>query len=531
MNARRHDRGTVLIVAVIAMLVLGVLSFSFALLSRVEVTTGVNYKAQAQAEALAEAGLEHGRDAVRGATRERCGFTPWTDPGNASSYGCGSGLTKLLFDGVGLGAGDYSAVIDNDCSPLVPAAIQDASCGGASPTRDTNETAVLTAWATVANGQGRARVRAIVGIDSAWRHICSNSSQDYSPGYCNEPANRNGSPAVVPGDPNEYPGGPAAYDDLPRPQLGCSAIDPTLHGETAASCPPGQTYGYPYPSGKRLVVAGDRSKANCDAGGETYQGFFDCALSTPCSPSICGGSGRSACVKASDSRIHPDFVRATAPGVCGAAGATGMVFRGAPPPDASYGAPGAGVLVYVMRGTVAPWTSAGCCDFTLQANDFHGTVVIEGNGQPGCSGSNRDLVHRNGVRIWTQPNVYGYPLAYLIFDPVEAVAAAPEPTANPLDPQETCADVGGAPGTAVHGIVYSGGNVEFNEAVVDGGVVAFQIQTQAGSSSYRYNPTYGQAAPPPGFAAGVGGPVVLVRKSFMVCADYAADTGGGSPCR
>jgi len=140
-------------------------------------------------------------------------------------------------------------------------------------------------------------------------------------------------------------------------------------------------------------------------------------------------------------------------------------------------------------------------------------------------------VHGSGGRTWTQPNVYGYPLAYLVFDPVEAVADAPEPTANPLDPQETCAHVGGAPGTAVHGVVYSGGNVEFNEVVLDGGVVAFQIQTEGGSASFGYNPTYGQAAPPPGFLAGVGSTVVLVRKSLTVCVNYAADSGGGSSCQ
>ena len=99
------------------MLVLGILSFSFALLSRIEMTTGVNYKVQAQAEALAEAGLERGRDAVRTAAGEGCGFTKWTDPSDSSSYGCGAGLAKLLFNGVGLGAGSYSAVIDNDCEP------------------------------------------------------------------------------------------------------------------------------------------------------------------------------------------------------------------------------------------------------------------------------------------------------------------------------------------------------------------------------------------------------------------------------
>ena len=163
MNATRYDQGgSVLIIAVIAMLIFGILSFSFALLSRLEVTTGVNYKAQAQAEALAEAGLERGRDAVRTAADASgaCGFSRWTDPGNSSSYGCDAGPAKLLFSGIPLGAGAYSVVIDNDCSPLVPAAIQDPGCPGQ---RDTNETAVLTAWATAANGLGRARVRAVRG--------------------------------------------------------------------------------------------------------------------------------------------------------------------------------------------------------------------------------------------------------------------------------------------------------------------------------------------------------------------------------
>jgi hypothetical protein len=518
----RSEYGSVLIIAVIAMLVLGILSFSFALLSRIEMTTGVNYKLQAQAEALAEAGLERGRDEVRAAAAEGCGFTKWTDPGGSSSYGCGPGLAKLLFNGVSLGAGTYSVVIDNDCNspqPLVPASLQDTSCPGG---RDTNETAILTAWATTTNGQGRARVRAVLGIDNPWKHVCSNSSQDNYPGYCNEPGNRNGNPSIVPADPNEYPGGPAAYDDLPRPQLGCSAIDPTLHSENALNCPPGQNYSYPYPVGKRLVVQGDRSKGNCDAGGVQYQGYFDCALSTPCPAAICGGSGRPACVKPGDTRTGANYVKATAPGVCAAAvpPATGMVFTGAVDWPVNYGSAGNGIPVYVMRPG----------DFTIQSRTLYGTVVVEGNGSSGCGGS-RDVWHKNGSVLTTSTNVYGYPLAYLIFDPVEAVANAPEPTANPLDPQETCADMGSASGTTINGIVYSGGNVEFNPIVVNGGVVAFQIQTQSSSSSYSYNNTYGNAAPPPGFPDGSGNTVVLVRKSFIVCGDYAADSGGGTSCR
>ena len=518
----RDRRGSVLIVAIIAMLILGILSFSFALLSRIEVTTGVNYKAQAQAESLAEAGLERGRDEVRVAAAEGCGFTRWTDASSSSSYGCGTGLAKLLFNGVALGAGDYSAVIDNDCSPLVPASIQDASCTGATPARDTNETAILTGWATAGGGLGRARVRAVVGIDNPWKHVCSSSSQDNPPGYCNEPANRNGTPTVTPADPLEYPGGPAAYDDLPRPQLGCSAIDVILHGETVANCPPGQNYNYPYPGGKRLVVAGDRSKANCDGGGLQYQGYFDCALSTPCPIAICGGpSGRPACVKAADSRILAYPLQYTPP-PCLPGVNTGMVFATGASVDwpVSYGAAGNGILAYVMRPA----------DFTIQSRDLHGTVVVEGNASSGCT-SGRDVWHKDGARIWTAANVYGYPLAYLVFDPVEAVADAPEPTSNPLDPQETCMDMGSAVGTEIHGIIYSGGSVEFNPIAVDGGVVAFQVQTRSSASTYGYNDTYGKDAPPAGFPLGGTNTVVLVRKSFLACADYAADTGGGTACR
>jgi hypothetical protein len=535
MNAIGHDqRGSVLIIAVIAMLILGILSFSFALLSRIEVTTGVNYKAQAQAEALAEAGLDRGRDAVRTAAGEACGFTRWTDP-NSNSYvpSCGSALGKLLFNGVGLGAGDYSAVIDNDCAPLVPASIQDPSCTGASPARDTNETAILTGWATASNGLGRARVRAILGKDNPWKHVCSNSSQDNPPGYCNEPANRNGNPTITPADPNEYPGGPAAYEDLPRPQLGCSQIDPTVHGTTTGNCSAWDINpwykSYPYQAGApRLVVTGDRSKANCDdtVNGIQYQGYFDCALSTPCPANICGSTGpvltRKGCLKPLDSRLSNANEYTVAP--CGSH--TGMVFTAGNLdwPTTLLAGPGSsatnGIIVYVM------WPR----DFTIQSHTLFGTVVVEGNGAPNCT-SGRDVWHKNGANVTTATNVYGYPLAYLVFDPVAAIANAPQPTANPLNPQDTCMDMGSAAGTQIHGLIYSGGHVELNPIVVDGGVIAFEIQTQSSSSTYGYNPTYGQDAPPAGFPIDLNSQVILVRKSFLVCADYAADTGGGSPCR
>jgi hypothetical protein len=510
MNATRYDQGgSVLIIAVIAMLIFGILSFSFALLSRLEVTTGVNYQAQAQAEALAEAGLERGRDAVRTAADASgaCGFSRWTDPGNSSSYGCDGGLAKLLFSGIPLGAGAYSVVIDNDCSPLVPVAIQDSGCPGQ---RDRNETAVLTAWATAPNGLGRARVRAIVAIDTAWKHVCSSSSQDHPPGYCNEPANGNGNPLIFPADPNEQPGGPAAYDDLPRPELGCSTIDPLLHDPIPGNCPAGTNDDYPYTPGRRYVVQG--TKGDCG----TVRGYFDCALTTPCEPPACNPT-RKACVRDGDPRLsNTSLYHNASSGGCGSH--TGMVFKGNVDWNGhgNVGAPGNGRNMYVMG------------DLSMQKDEFHGVIVIEG-----------DLQHSNRAIIQTEQTstidggsvpVYGYPLAYLIYDPMR-----PAPTANPLAPQGTVATIGGGLGIEIRGLVYSGGRMESSQIVlVIGGVVAFDIQTQGSWSAYRYSDKYGKDAPPPGFSndsGNSGNTVVLVRKSFVVCADYAADTGGGTACR
>lgn len=515
MSVMRYGQsGSVLIIAVIAMLVLGILSFSFALLSRIEMTTGVNYKIQAQAESLAEAGLERGRDEVRSAASEGCGFTRWTDAGGSSSYGCGSGLAKLLFNGVGLGPGDYSAVIDNDCFPLVPAAIQDPGCTGATPGRDTNQTAVLTAWGTSASGQGRARVRGVLGVDNPWKHVCSNSSQDNPPGYCNEPANRNGNPNVIPADPNEYPGGPAAYDVLPTPTLGCSEIDPTLHGNVAGC------------GGSRKVVTGDNSKQNCNGGGQTYQGYFDCALTTPGA----AYGGGPACVKFGDSRNNgTTYKQVPAPGSPCPAGATGMVFVD----DKSFNNVGTsatdGRNAYVLRGNsfYSGTVNQTGGQVTIQSATFYGTLVVEGDGTSNCNGPNRDMKLKNNGVMTTASNVYGYPLTLLIYDPQQPVPTA----ANPYAPQNTCADMGSS-NTLVNGMVYSGGHIEFNPISVNGTVLGFELQTQGGAgATYNYNPTYGNLAPPPGFPVGPGNTVVLVRKSFIVCADYAADTTGGTACR
>jgi hypothetical protein len=206
-----------------------------------------------------------------------------------------------------------------------------------------------------------------------------------------------------------------------------------------------------------------------------------------------------------------------------------MVFVG----DKSFGNVGNsatdGRNAYVMRG------ASNTGKVTIQNATFYGTLVVEGDGQDSCGG-NRDMnLKNNGTMTTATPAmvsggtrpVYGYPLTLLIYDPQLPVPTA----ANPYAPQLTCADMGSS-NTLVNGIVYSGGALEFNPISVNGSVLGFELQTQGGANAtYNYNPTYGNAAPPPGFPVGSGNTVVLVRKSFLVCVDYAADTGGGSPCR
>jgi hypothetical protein len=546
--------------AVIAMLILGVLGVSFALLSRIETEIGFNYKQQAQAEALAEAALDRARDTMRAAATAPGGFTPWL-----GTILWGGPQTPAAY--AGNSAYWYRARVDNDCAPLVPASIQEQpTC---QPTPDGNETAVVTAWASA--GRGRARVRAILSIDNVWKHVCSDHKADNG-GLCNNDDNTNGNPSIQPADPND-PNGPAAWDDLPRPYMGCSRIDPTLHrgslteAEQLARCAAyPNMYTYPYPTGASVprwvvtgpdpaVVPGSKTCAPDPANSTTtYFGYFDCALATPCNPAVtnCGTGGiRKGCLPAS----HPNgynptlFVRLDSSplggtNTCQAKGGTGMVFTGdLPDRDWGGGNPLQRFTIYVLRpGTVS-----------IQDHTVVGTVVVEGNGQPAsgttyCSGANTDVQVRTRAKFYTGPTPawnplpgtwgpeqYGYPLAFLIWDPVQAAETPSLPTSAGA-PQRTCADMGSAGGGAsdrsqIHGLVYSGGHVQFNPMRLDGGVIAWEIQTQATSSTYSYNYSYGNAAPPPGFPMGGGTEVKVVRKSFIVCSNYSDESAGATPCQ
>jgi Tfp pilus assembly protein PilX len=493
---RRDDGGSILIFAVIAMLILGVLGMSLALLAQVETSIGVNYKQQAQAEALAEAGLDRARDLVRSAGDEGgTGFTKWFDGTNAAHV--------LPFNGTVLGAGQYWARIDNDCpsaftgTPVFPAYLREgASCDN---TTDTNEKAVITAWGVA--GTGRVRVRAIVGVDSPWKHVCADAIPDHG-GYCNDTANTKGNPTVNPADPND-PNGPRAYADLPRPIIGCSRIDPAVHRSvgycTGAAAPklysqPGVPGYSAYPAlatAPQLVIMGEDPAITAgakfcgqDGSGVKYFGYFDCALRTPCPAGVHDDCPRKACIRGSidpvtgapaDSTKY--FRLGTGPNTDGTTCGinTGMVFKGTTDFN-NIGRPTTAYTVYVMHDNAAP--SAGNVPTAqTKAITIYGTLVVEGKAED----TNKTVLCTGGPPPSPIPpnfsppcptggtygTAYGYPMALLTYDPKLA-----PPTVNPYLPQPIETTFG-RPDTVINGIVYSGGTVEFNPINVNGSVVAF----------------------------------------------------------
>jgi hypothetical protein len=318
-------------------------------------------------------------------------------------------------------------------------------------------------------------------------------------------------------------------------------------------------YPHPYPvafnAPPRFVLMGQdpavdatAKKCNTDPGNpaNSYFGYFDCALTTFCDPNPplnmpCGSWGlRKACVKAVDTRVTPaspqfdpaHYVPYNAGlGQCGtgADNETGMVCMdwagGCNNFNADVGSPARQFTMYIFRRS---WSQGN-------NRQMYGTVAVEGPPNPG--GAIVFQVGGGGAsKLWTGPNTcpaqppwvpshqYGFPLVSVIYNP-----ELPTPTVTPTyAPQHHYADFGSA-NTEIHGMIFSGGHVQFNPLAVDGTIVAFEIQTQ-GSANYVYNSCYGVSTPPPGFPYGAGNQVVIIRKSFVVCANWRDDSPGASAC-
>lgn len=526
-----NQEGMAVVIAAIAMLVLGVIGFSFALLANLETRIGLNQKQAVQALAIAEAGLDHARNLILSAGTQN--FDTWVANANDGA---------MVISGQEFGGGTYAVRIDNDCSPnIVPAAIADTGCGA---NQDGNETAALTAWATTAtgggwasSGAGRARVRVLLAVANPWKHSCySGNDQLCTDDQVPACANQN---CVSPAEPTD-PNGPTK-GQLPLPNdircgvgAGASQIPATLVPTDMVASMTLQNTCVMFPYYEWALKTPAPTRRDCVDG--------DC--DDPDEPLPGSGVGTRGwdptdpvCI-ADASKCH------------------GMVFFGpiagtvATEADVDFGTGGgdeAGCMGTQGEDSSRPCYVAGANSSVTvyvmgKANvknnvEINGTLVLHGNGKPGTSGPNRDLTLSGTNRITTNscnalpPGVTGcgYPLAILAYDPPGNDPDDPAPV-YPTTGQSIHLDISNAT-SRINGIVYSGGTVDFNPITVNGGIVAYDINVNNAATSITYNETYGDAAPPPGFdtPSGTMFPAVA-RSSWIHCATYGDESGGPTAC-
>jgi Tfp pilus assembly protein PilX len=475
------QRGSILIIVVLVMMALGVMGASFVLLGSLETRVGVNQKAAAQALALAEAGLEHGRDQARALAGAAIDFSDSGLVGNASDG-------SMLIANAALGDGTYSVRIDNDCAPAVRSTLAaDAGCGTHT---DANQRVVLTAWAT--QGTGRARVRSWLEVLPSWKHVCYSGDGT----LCTQEPSASPGASVVPSDPN------------------------ALHGPATGTLP--------VPSTLACGAAIRRTaQVSFGAGDCVINPYYDWALDTACPAAQCSSSPRAGC--AGHTGLTGDFCPDT--GLvfygCYATGPSCTAFQVLHAADILIS--GGGGAMLQCAGDHIGENHPGCPGTANVASvvyvmgkaslgsngEVNGTLVVHGDGVGGSTGPAVDMSQTGHTGVWASgscvPGSLGYPLAILIYDPSQTTL-----------PQNTFANVANSNGE-IHGIVYSAGEVSFNPASVDGGVVAWKAYLQNGASSLAYNECYGKAAPPPGFSSPPGSQTVTIdRRTWSQCRVYSA---------
>jgi hypothetical protein len=418
------------------------------------------------------------------------------------------------------------------------------NAGACSDTNDTNETAVLTAWSEVTDAAGRvigrARLRAHYTIGNPWKHSC----YDQDGGLCIDDAvaGCNNNPCIDPSDPR-HPNGPAV-GDLPIP----SDIRCGLSG--SGSYPPIPSTDIP---SDVLASGAITATAPCVVY-PYYQWALGQAAPTrtwcPQIQAASGGYGADPCSSTTGTLAWDPLnsTCSTTPQKC-----HGMVFFG-PGTSASALAAGADVDFGTTGGTEAgcmgtqndsasrPCYNGAFADssvvvyvmgrVTITNNvEVNGTVVLHGNGLSG-GGSSRDFGLTGTNRVTTRPCTAsspapapgcGYPLAILAYNPNEA---APTTAAG----QTIFLDLSNST-SLISGLVYSGGTADFNPLTVDGGLIAWDVNITNTASRITYNPTYGNAAPPPAFTTptdGVG--VLMFPATWVHCTYYANETTGPTPC-
>ena len=119
-----------------------------------------------------------------------------------------------------------------------------------------------------------------------------------------------------------------------------------------------------------------------------------------------------------------------------------------------------------------------------------------GRGQQGLwadrdQSRNDAAVHSVELLAATASPYCGYPLAILAYNPNEAAPTTAVGQTIQLDLSNST--------SLVSGLIYSGGTADFSPLTVDGGLIAWDVNVTNTASRITYNPTYGNAAPPPAF--------------------------------
>jgi hypothetical protein len=540
----RSDEGIALVAAIVGMLLLGVFALSVSVLADLESRLGLNHRAAQQALALAEAGLEHGRNMLRDAVTA----------GNFNAFIASAAARQLGVPtaGILLGSGRYWVRVDNDCAApagfvgtpaFVPPVVEDDRDGaGCLDTVDANQTVVLTAWSEVPDGAGRvigrARLRAHYTIARPWKHACFDQDGELCIGDAVAGCNNN--PCIDPSDPR-HPNGPST-GELPIPShircgTGGSPPYPGIPDEDipndvkARMTPTAPCVIYPYyhwairtaaPTRTtcRAILATGYGTDECDS--SLNMGTFAWTPDDPkCDdkPSKCHGlvffgPGQNPGFLGNKANIE---VR-TSGGHIGCVGGQKEL-----PAADCYNAvlsESDSKVIYVM-GTI-----------TIRGGAVQGTVVVHGDGPGGLpiafalQGQSQVTTHPCPAGSPLPSPGCGYPLAILAYNPSEPAPTVVTGQSMHLELSNSSLR------TLVSGLIYTGGTAHVSPLTVNGGLIGHDVNIETTSTRMTYDPTYGNAAPPPGFETSTGGSssVLMYPATWVHCTYYANETDGPSPC-
>lgn len=447
-------RGTALIMAVIAMLILGVMAVSFTSIGGLEARIGIGDYREKQAVLVAEAGIHAVRNQLRADLPTN--FTNYlgrtytcTPSGCSCAGGVGACSVARLSP---VGTGTFSVLVSNDPGEGLA---------------DVNGRVVLTSVGTTAAGNSRARIGGWVTLDSAWKHVCAS---DDTPCYAHSPppdADGCPSPGATQVSPCSFddPNGPTTFDALPVPchSATCNTTGNPLFTGGPLDWPLGQPQYRPGNSSANRILP-----------------YYNMALRSNCN---IPGSGFGA--------THNPWPAGQGCVFDGNQSFTGKTFGG---PAGPFGAVNGPVVVYVA-GTAK----------LRNGTRINGTLVVHGD----TGGSTDDITATGQVTIDTLTSANpAYPMALLLFNPT---LLPDPPPAQPIN-----ADISNQ-NVTIRGLIYSGGSIEFNPINVLGGVVAFNV-TLTGQTDVTYQSIWEGNLPPPGFAVSPGTiTAILLRGTWIQC--------------